>query len=262
METILDKDQIKGVVTDGVTIIGDGTVLNPLSAGGSGTSLQKLITQANAFTAGQVIRMDSTGNYVLAQADTAPHSEAVGIVISATGTDFTYVSSAIKLPYTNAFTPGDGLFLDPSVAGGITNVKPTTVGQVIRAVGTCLDTSNIYFDIAALAEEITAGGSGALGSWVSRSGNTIYQAATDLLIVAWGYPTAGGTLVGFTFNIVTDSNATPTTVRVDASHSGNIGVRGSITCPVKAGDYYKVNVHTTGPLPSDDYAEIWEIAMN
>ncbi len=61
------------------------------------------------------------------------------------------------MPTTVTGTPGDALFLDPSVAGGITTVKPTTIGQIIRGLGTLIDSGNtMYFDIAALAEEITS----------------------------------------------------------------------------------------------------------
>ena len=135
-------------------------------SGGSGTSLETSITQTHAFSVGQVIRMASSGLYVLAQADTAEHSEAVGIVTGVTGTTaFTYVSSAIRLASTVTGTEGSGLFLSPTVAGAITTTKPTTIGQFIRAVGTLLDSGNyIYFDIAALAEEITLAGGGVSGN--------------------------------------------------------------------------------------------------
>lgn len=75
------------------------------------------------------------------------------------------------------------------------------------------------------------------GAWVSASANTVYQAATDGIIVAQLGSTGS---VGLVCDVYTDSNNPPTTVRTYLQDNGDYpsGVPG--TCPVRAGDYWKV----------------------
>lgn len=79
------------------------------------------------------------------------------------------------------------------------------------------------------------------GAWTSRSANTVYQAATDGFIIAW----AGGAY----FKVITDGSSTPTTVRMEAE--GNVGnaSRPNAMCPVRKGDYWKVE-GTSGGTPT------------
>jgi hypothetical protein len=154
------------VAVDGVTITGDGTSGNPLVAvgGGTGTSLGIAVNQVgHGLSVGDVIRSNGTDDeFTTAQADTTTNSEAVGIVTVVTdANNFEYVSSAVQLSggFVPVGTPGDAVWLDPSVAGGITTTKPSTVGQVARGLGTIIASgATMYFDIAALAEEITLDG--------------------------------------------------------------------------------------------------------
>ena len=71
-----------------------------------------------------------------------------------------------------------------------------------------------------------------LGTWVSRTIGTTYQATTDGFVLA-NYSSAGSHIIGYT-----DSASAPTTVRVKDPTDGGNG--GGICFPVKAGDYYKV----------------------
>lgn len=72
-----------------------------------------------------------------------------------------------------------------------------------------------------------------LGSWTSKSFATIYQAATDGFVLAYAF--SNGTLI----NGITDSSATPTTVRISSySNNENVG----ICFPVKKNDYYEVTM--------------------
>ena len=76
-----------------------------------------------------------------------------------------------------------------------------------------------------------------LGAWVSRSFNTVYLAATDLLVIAYAQDDIETytTLIG-----LTDANNPPTTPRIKAKVTNNFAYC-SITFPVKKGDYWKVN---------------------
>ncbi len=78
-----------------------------------------------------------------------------------------------------------------------------------------------------------------LGSWAAKSNNTVYEAATDGLVVAYSAEATGATLnvIGYT-----DGSNPPTTVR----NRGMMGstyasaTRVNVVFPVKKGDYWKV----------------------
>jgi hypothetical protein len=189
-------------------------LLDASGGGGSGTSLAFNINQTgHGLSVGDVIKSNGVDNeFAQAQADSSVNAEAVGIVTVVTDADnFTYVSSAIQLSsgFVPVGTPGDAVFLDPTVAGGLTITKPTGVGQVIRALGTIIASgSTMYFDIAALGEEITGTGSG--GSAALKVG---VGSADDIDWFNIQYPFLGPgagapTAYGFwNLNNITSSNA-------------------------------------------------------
>jgi len=73
-----------------------------------------------------------------------------------------------------------------------------------------------------------------LGTWASRSNDSVYQAATDGFVVAYCNTSQGKqTLIGFT-----DSSNPPTTARCIVRNSGD-AEHMSIMFPVRKGDYYK-----------------------
>lgn len=74
-----------------------------------------------------------------------------------------------------------------------------------------------------------------LGDWVSKTVGTIYLASTDGFAVAWRYENT----TDFLIHGYTDSNSSPSTERAHyTNYSDPAG--GSITMPVKKGDYWKV----------------------
>lgn len=78
----------------------------------------------------------------------------------------------------------------------------------------------------------------AFGSWLSRSNNTVYPAATDGFVNAFNPSELILDIKG-----LTDGSNPPTTVRMHSQlNSFSIGVSngGSIMFPVKKGDYWKV----------------------
>lgn len=104
----------------------------PLSALAS--DIQRVYQLNHGFSVGNCLRMDVTGVWVLAQADTADHSEVQGIV--------SYVLDANNFILTSAGLIGDltGLaadtvyFLSASIAGAYTATEPSQVGQVSKPV--------------------------------------------------------------------------------------------------------------------------------
>ena len=110
-----------------------GTKPSDFSAGNS----KKTYTQAtHGFGAGEAIRHNGT-SWVKAQADSAANAEAVGVVESVSGDDFTVVfNGAIECSGTSWTTGAN--FLDPTTAGGLTTTKPTTSGSIIKPLLTAL----------------------------------------------------------------------------------------------------------------------------
>jgi hypothetical protein len=74
-----------------------------------------------------------------------------------------------------------------------------------------------------------------LGTWASKSDNTVYQAATDGFLT--GYATGGGSGTP-SLEILTDASNPPTTVRSKSLGSGNSDLNNA-SSPVKKSDYYK-----------------------
>jgi hypothetical protein len=142
-----------------------GTNTLTASGGGTGTALETTVSQTgHGLSVGDVIKVSGTNTFAKAQADTEVNSETVGVVTTVVNANsFKYVSSAIQLAYAPVGTPGSAVWLDPTVAGGMTTTKPSTIGQVARALGTIIESGvTMYFDIAALAEVIGSGGSSSM----------------------------------------------------------------------------------------------------
>jgi len=73
------------------------------------------------------------------------------------------------------------------------------------------------------------------GSWISKSDSTSYLASTDGFVMAYNITT-------YTVKAYTDGSNPPTTLRASERDQGDDAddSDGSITMPVKKGDYYKV----------------------
>jgi hypothetical protein len=83
--------------------------------------------------------------------------------------------------------------------------------------------------------------SGIFGSWADKSNNIVYQAVTDGYVVC--YATSGNPCI---VTILTDASNPPTTVRQRSyGYVDWGGSLGSVSCPVRKGDYWKVTGATT-----------------
>lgn len=141
------------------TVAGVTTITNS-GGGGTGTALETTVSQtAHGLSVGNLIKVSGTNTFAVAQGDTAVNAETVGIVTTVVNVNsFKYVSSAVQLAIAPVGTPGSAVWLSPTVAGGMTATKPSTVGQVARALGTIIESgAKMYFDIAALAEVVGSG---------------------------------------------------------------------------------------------------------
>lgn len=165
------------------------------------------------------------------------------VIASQAQGDFLFASSATAWARLGAGTAGQGLTTggaaaNPAWAGF------TTQGDVEYHNGT----TRTRLAAGTAGKALITGGAGAnptwdfpsgqLGSWVSKSATTIYQAATD------GFVVAGTTSGGATNILYSDSAATPTTVR--SQGFGGAAGTCSVFSPVKKGDYYQVTTSGGG----------------
>lgn len=100
-----------------------GAGVGASSGGGSGTNVHTVTQVGHTFTVNNVVRVDGTDNYALAQANNFTNSQAVGIVIGVAGDDFTIQSGG----FTNALsglTANNLYYLDENTAGLLTTTKP------------------------------------------------------------------------------------------------------------------------------------------
>lgn len=91
-----------------------------------------------------------------------------------------------------------------------------------------------------------------LGAWVSKNFATIYQAATDGFVI--GYGTAAVNPTNISVQFVTDSSATPSTVRmiqqIGSDSLGTDHMTWGFCSPVKKNDYYQATVSSDVSLSS------------
>lgn len=82
-----------------------------------------------------------------------------------------------------------------------------------------------------------------LGNWQARSFDTVYQAATDGLVVAYGYQSTADITNVVQLNGMTDGANPPTTKRAyDLGRFYNGPAGAGITMPVREGDYWEVQL--------------------
>ena len=147
-------------------------------SGISGTN-QTLVTFTanNTFTAGQAIYRAS-GSFALAQANSINTSDILGVVQSATSTQFTIVANGYITGLTG-LVDGSQYYLSDITPGLITTTVPTAAGSVIKpiliAIGT---TAGIVVEYpGALIGNTNTGTSGYYAKWTGTTtiGNSIVQ---------------------------------------------------------------------------------------
>jgi len=125
--------------------------------GGSGDAAKETITQSShGFAAGDVLRHNGT-IYTKAQADSSANAEAVGIVESVDGNDFTIVYAG-RITITGAsWTAGSVYYLSASSLGALTTTEAGD-SQVSKPMLVATSTtSGIVINYRGL---ISSGGSG------------------------------------------------------------------------------------------------------
>ena len=104
-----------------------------------GTSTPKSIVEsfslANSFSPGDAIRYDiPSSTWVKAQADSAENSEVAGVVSSASFNTFDLTYAGLINVSALSGVTAPVLFLDSTIAGGLTTSPPSAIGTVIKPV--------------------------------------------------------------------------------------------------------------------------------
>jgi hypothetical protein len=108
--------------------------------GGSGASAKQVTQASHGFLVGNVVYLNGS-TYALAQADTSPTAEAIGVVsnvVTANIFEVTELGYLSGVDTTNtveggaALTAGTVYFLSASTAGKLTAAEPSTIGYVSK----------------------------------------------------------------------------------------------------------------------------------
>lgn len=160
-----------------------------LGGGGGGDSVSYEINQVgHGFSVGNFVRINGSGTFTKAQADSAANAEVDCMVSVVTDTDnFTCVSRGY-VDTLSGLTANTRYFLDTSTAGAMTATEPSTIGQVSKPVFASLTTTAGFVDIQR-GQLITVASSSAVNEvWVygqnghggSSSGDTYIKNFTTV----------------------------------------------------------------------------------
>lgn len=132
-----------------ITSITDLRRFAPLSSGGGGdaTNIQNVTLVANvgAYSVGKLTGAYSAG---LAQGNSLLSMPTIGMFLDSgsIGDEVRILLSGVVSNNSWTFTPGGELYVSPSVAGGITQTAPNTVGHVKQKIGIALSATDIFFN--------------------------------------------------------------------------------------------------------------------
>ena len=101
------------------------------------------IVRSNSFSAGDAVYVKSDGDYAKAKADDSTTSDVIGVVESATSSDFIIVYSGQLVKSSHGFTVGSAVFLSDGTAGALTTTEPTNGGSISKPVGLVKDANTI-----------------------------------------------------------------------------------------------------------------------
>lgn len=99
---------------------------------------------SHGFSVGNVLYLVGTV-YTLAMADDVVSGEAIGIVSSVTDANNFVLTTSGLVTGLSGLTAGETYFLSPTVAGALTNTRPSSSGQVVKPLLVADSTTSGYF---------------------------------------------------------------------------------------------------------------------
>lgn len=195
---------------------------------------------------------DSEIGVLLTSVSDARDEATLAAASASTSADILYASMAVASAYINtlntsfsaaaAYADSAGVSADAAAASA--NAAAASAVTITAALDTDVSlTANSDSKIATQrATKTYVGTKTAFGSPVSKSVNTVYQAATD------GFVSYCATLVsGDQVVLLTDSLNPPTTNTQQLTYNTSSSLRGNIFYPIKKNDYYKINISAGSP---------------
>jgi hypothetical protein len=144
--------------------------------GGSGVANTQTITNANTFAVGDPIYYNGS-DWVDSDASAIATADVVGLVESATGSEFTIVYSGAMTWTSHGFTLGATIYL--AAGGGLTTTEPTTDGHVSKPVAVAID-ANTLVVVTFRGVELGSGGGGGGSSELVPLGTVSVTSAADI----------------------------------------------------------------------------------
>jgi hypothetical protein len=145
---------------------------------GTNAPLIQTFTYNNNFSAGNVIYRTPDSNYALAQANALSSTDSIGVIQSATPTQFTVVYNGYITGLSGIVPAGD-YFLSDATPGLMTLTVPTAPGSVVKPIMIGIDsTTGLVVEYPGFIIGNTNNGTtGYIGKWTSPQtiGNSIAQ---------------------------------------------------------------------------------------
>lgn len=144
--------------TDGALLKFDGADWVELDAGTASGGVTATNGEGTDLEVGEAVRVDtgSDGTVVRAQADAEANAFIVGFaketIVSAGSGKIVTVQGGVETAQFEtglALAAGDEVYLSPATAGALTNVQPTTTGEVVKVIGVVWDASAYVGAVAA-----------------------------------------------------------------------------------------------------------------
>jgi hypothetical protein len=112
----------------------DSWILISANGGSSGTMTRPIGQTTHGLAVGNVVRLNGSGNYILAIADSEVNAEIVGVVSGVADADNFTLTVGGFISGLSGLTAGVVMFLSATVAGTLTSSEPTGNTQISKPV--------------------------------------------------------------------------------------------------------------------------------
>lgn len=209
-------------------------------------STGELITQSiwNADLVANLIELRAGGFAISGQAaNRIPYASSTTQLATSANLTFNGTSLTIAGSGGSIIFPSSGFLLIDG--GGDTYLHESSANVMEMVAGAAIAlrlsaTGATFFGTAAVAGDANFGTTSNF-SWVSKTKDTVYQAASDGFVLAYGTHSGAGSSL---MQVLTDASNPPTTARQSVNNILDT-LTESLLCPVKKGDYYKLFTSTT-----------------
>lgn len=118
----------------------------PTGPGGQGDAVIRTVTQAShGFAVGELLRLNTSGVYVRAQANSEPNAEVIGIVRQVVDSANFVLQLYGYITGLTGLSAGWVYYLSPTVAGALTSTEPTVAFQASKPVLVADTTTSGWF---------------------------------------------------------------------------------------------------------------------